>query len=396
MTMLLLIALCAQADDAATPFRDFAERVERSIAHDDPTLLDDALDRRTLAARALLDVDPPPQVRDAFEKQVVAETKLGAIILGAVGGNGSFELLGVRTKDDRAKALFRLVSGETLNYHELYLNRDGDRVRIADLYVYASGETLADTLREGLKRSIKLSTQSLKAKIDGTADKDPLLAGHKLLTFARKFRGEGKTGDALKLLANLPAVTRLQKGILLERLVLAAQLEADDYYDAALAELEENHPGDASLDLLAFPMRLRGGAFGKAADELDRLLEQTGDADYLRLRQAQLAAARKEYGQAEKLLAAFLADRPDSWAGRRAEVMLTLAQDRFDAVADLLEQWRTRLGRPVGDLSRNPMFEKFLASDAGAAFVRRLDAERNSSEKADGNGKAETDGDGSR
>ena len=119
--------------------------MEDSLAAGDPSLLDERFDIVRIARAATKDVEVPHDFANGFFSGLGSVPGFGTQILTSTEGEVQYTFL--RMLDDE-RALFRLLSDNGLNYHELYLARDdGGRVRIDDAFIYLIGENYSDMMR---------------------------------------------------------------------------------------------------------------------------------------------------------------------------------------------------------------------------------------------------------
>lgn len=73
---------------------------------------------------------------------------MGSKIVEAISKEGSYELVRIYEKDSKQHMIFpRLYSDGSINYHDMELKRKKGDIKIADIFVYTSGENLSVTIK---------------------------------------------------------------------------------------------------------------------------------------------------------------------------------------------------------------------------------------------------------
>ena len=205
---------------------------------------------------------------------------------------GSIVMLGMRDREGRPWALFRLLpAGAGHAYQEYRLARRPDgKVRAVDLFVHSSGERMVETIhRAYLPSAIQASRgrlASLVGKEDAMTKARPQL---KAMTQASR---EGRFKEAIALFDALPAEVRRSKVAQLVRLQAAQGAEDTEIYLAAINEMRAIFPNDPGIDFISFDAYVLQGDLPAAIASLESLDRALGGDPYLRsLRATYLAKA---------------------------------------------------------------------------------------------------------
>lgn len=131
--------------DAEAVCRQIEAAVRARIITD----FDSHFDWDALLDRIAQGVEFPEVEKATFRSDYVHSRRYCSDILASVGPDGSFRLVRVHQKDGATRGLFRLLGNRgVVNYHDLVLERrPSGSVRVVDVYVFASGELLSETLR---------------------------------------------------------------------------------------------------------------------------------------------------------------------------------------------------------------------------------------------------------
>lgn len=186
-----------------------------------------------------------------FQKKSVQEFKdkqiwrsLFGPIINSVAMNGEYEFVGMVQREGEYRAIARL-SGNGLNYHEFMFKRNKDNeVRIRDMFIYATGETLGTTLRNTAILSAAVIEPSFVQRMTG--ESRTMAENAKKLQSIQKML-KTSPGAALPQIRSLPEELQELRIVKLWRLMA---LESDlDAMDQVLDELEADFPGQPNLSM---------------------------------------------------------------------------------------------------------------------------------------------------
>lgn len=132
--------------------KEFTDRMTQAVTARDAAAIDQLVRMEDLGERSMSDLGMPAEQRRAFLKGMTTtlqQAGVGQQIVKSSEGDGSYQLLRVRSVEGRPRPLFRLISQDgALNYHEYTLARHNDgKVAAEDIYIYVTGEPLSQTLR---------------------------------------------------------------------------------------------------------------------------------------------------------------------------------------------------------------------------------------------------------
>jgi hypothetical protein len=204
---------------------------------------------------------------DGFKK-----SDFGEQIITSLGKTGTYELVKQYDKNNRQHLVFRLHN-EELNYHDIELVKRKDKIKVADILVYATGENLSTMLAEslismnGLPGMNKVNAKDLR-KIE-------------LIKSYIKQEDFKKADQAFKA---LPVSIRRQKMYKLFYINIANGLGTDEYL-AALKKFQQQYPDAPNMYLLMldayFLDKDYAGAL-RCVNSLDSLINKDPFLDYYR------------------------------------------------------------------------------------------------------------------
>jgi hypothetical protein len=194
-------------------------------------------------------------------------------IVKSLGKKGSYELVKQYEKNNHQHLVFRLYN-EQLNYHDFELIKKEDKVRIADIYIYTTGENLSSTLMQTL---LSMSEQPAAAK---QVDQDDVQNIQRI----KSYINEAEFEKANRLFKGLPAVIRNQKMYKIINIQIASGL-GNDVYLAALNKYQQEYPDAPNMYLLMidayFLKKDYAGAL-RCVNSLDSLINKDPFLDYYR------------------------------------------------------------------------------------------------------------------
>lgn len=131
-----------------TEAKTFADKLETTVSNGDAAIFFTALYFPELSNRitAKSNVAKNPGVMLGF-RQGLERNDMGRQIIANVQ-NGSYRLVNTYQQSGQTHALFRMFGNGGLNYHDFLLCKDKDSVKVADIYVYLTGEYLSITFAE--------------------------------------------------------------------------------------------------------------------------------------------------------------------------------------------------------------------------------------------------------
>lgn len=216
----------------------FAKAVESSIKEGDGVFLDKSIDKDAFVGRMNLEKTTDSR---GFGDGIMEKLKLGTQITNSLTGLDNFEFIKHYIKNEKHHLIFRLYGDKesTLNYHDYELIKVNNTCRIADLYIYLSGETLAETMRNLYNSMIEKSNNSDLQKLKGIEEVGDI----------RKLMQRGKNGEAKKKYDALPDYLKNAKTIMLLNVLVCSNLSNQEYNEA-INHYNEIFPGEQNMNLM--------------------------------------------------------------------------------------------------------------------------------------------------
>jgi tetratricopeptide (TPR) repeat protein len=212
----------------------------------------------------------------AMVEGVVAGLKsgqFGSQIVGSLGNDGTYQLVKQYEKDNHQHLLFRMYK-DALNYHDYELIKKDEQVKIADIFIYTTGQNLTTTFTESL---LSMSDQMTAVQ---NIDKSEINKVERIRDYLHKKDYE----KAKSLYQTLPRVIRDQRLYKMIYIQIASGLDNDEYLKA-LTSFQQDYPDAPNMYLTMidayFLKKDYDGAL-KCVNQLDSLINKDPFLDYFR------------------------------------------------------------------------------------------------------------------
>jgi hypothetical protein len=240
VAIVILLFACKQTPQILTKEEAiaFGKAIENSIKKGNGELLDNSFDRHEFIKKMNL---PNTQDGMGFEKGVMKKLALGNQMVGILNDRDNFEVIKNYEKEGRQHLIFRMYTDKegSLNYHDYELIKVNDKCRVADVYIYVSGETLSETLGNTFKSIFQKSADPEQKKLTGFED----------IKEIKELMNKGKNTAAKKMCDGLPEYLKKTKMVLLLNILVCSNLTADEY-NAAIKDFQEKFPNEPNMNLL--------------------------------------------------------------------------------------------------------------------------------------------------
>lgn len=199
----------------------FAQRLETSIANGHSQLFDSIFANQAFADHIA------KEAGEAMDKSYVKglvvalqEKKIGREMLKNMGSDATYEFLHHYEKDKHHHLLFRIYGDAGINYHDLELAKFDDRIGLADMFIYLSGENISKTF---------IRTTSLLANHAKQESEKKMLNVAKSIQNIRNLINQQQYAEANKLYEQLPEKIKEDKALQLMNLTVLAKLDQEKY-----------------------------------------------------------------------------------------------------------------------------------------------------------------------
>jgi len=345
--------------------------IETAIAHQDAALLNGLIDEVQMVDRVLAGLDVDQAFRTNFTQGVREGgglTKLSNEILGAVQRGGDFTFVRMVQKGDELRPLFRLTLPQSggMNYHELVISVDANKQpRIADIYVYLSGELLSQSIRRLVLPSVAAANAGILAKLTGV--ESDLIKNIGTIEKINELTSAQKYQEAFDLFGTLPEALQKDKTVLLTKLIVAQNLNDADYINV-IRDLERNWPEDAARDFRALDLLSLQEQHSELIKTVDRLIAGIQDP-YLNVLKVNSLLALNRVDDARQAVAQAKAVSPNRVDIYWLEVSIALKALDHATTATLLSEIGEKFGMVFDDLTSVHEYAEFVASDIGREWM---------------------------
>ncbi|WP_207492698.1 tetratricopeptide repeat protein [Aridibaculum aurantiacum] len=263
ITFYCLFLSCNVIDPPVTDeeAKAFAKEIETSFAKKNPSVFNDLIDPSTFrervkdAGKGKVENSVLNEITKGLEKR-----KLGNEILQLLGEEGTYELVKHYKEDNEQHLLFRMYGSSGLNYHDMELVRRGDKLKVADLYVYITGENMSKTLAD-----VSIGMQSYYKDNMRTAD-----ANNKEILELRKMITTKRFEEAKEKFDGLPNELKKQKNFQLMNIMILSEVDHDAYKEA-INTFAKRFPNEPNLYLVMIDHHFLQEDYKAALNDVDQL-----------------------------------------------------------------------------------------------------------------------------
>lgn len=329
LIIILSVTACTSPEEKLSKQEamEFANEVEKSIARGDAEFLNKGFSEKEFTKRLNL-----PDGADAkgYAAGILKKLALGSQLTTQLSDKDAFSFIKHYEQEGRHHLIFRVYSdaNNSLNYHDYELLKTGGKCKIADVYLYLSGETLAETLG-ALYNTFDKHTSENNKKMS-----DEELPEVNDLKRAKELYLKGNYTGAKEVFEQLPAYLRNTKAALLMNTQICAGL-GEKEYAAGIEEYRKRYPGAKNINLLMIDGYYMQKDFTKmlgAINSLDSQINKDPFLDYYRYLSYNLL---QDDANAEKSLRLLTASMPDFQKGYLELIATSLQSGDKKAVDSL-------------------------------------------------------------
>lgn len=275
ITSLLFVTACKQEEEKLTAgeAKEFSVSFQDDIAArkmdfmEKRIILPALLDRIALSTKLKHTSAVGEGIRTALAKHEMERN-----ILKSLDNNGTFQLVKQYEKEGRQRLLYRSFGADGLNYLDIELTKLKNRIGIADIFIYLTGENLSKSMAEMFEKMMQHSNDKIAENtINGFQTVKKLLA-------LGNFEAAKKEFDRLPYSirnTRLGEVTQLQ---------IVSRLDEKEYL-AVLDRIEKKYAGEPNIQLMLIDIYILKKDYDKvlaAVDKLDQMINKDPLLDYYR------------------------------------------------------------------------------------------------------------------
>lgn len=373
----------AEGEAWATAFVD-------ALKAGDYNAVDRMIDWQAFLAKTTEGTPSTEAARQTYQKSVPAELKKENGVWNALtkllNQGGSLTLLHIRHEQGRTSDLFRLITSEDggINYHDYVLKRGADgKVRMADLYIYAGGETLSQMFRREFR---EIAAYQQRGVLDRLTGKESEFIKH--FEDFRAMNEAAEKGDhqkAVKIYDSLPPSLKKEHNIAINHLLTVQEVD-ETLYAKALDEFEANYPNDPALLLLSIDTLLTRKRYDDCIKAIDRLDKKVGGDPYLEWLRAGVDLTAENINAAKGDLDRCIEKDPTLRKAHFARLNLAVKEKDHAVTLKMLEALSGKLGVTIKDLTTVPTYADFVKSpeyEQWKTFLDTQDTDSTSSSPAE-------------
>ncbi len=274
----------------------FADKIETAVYKKNPRVFDSMFSIETFAQK-LGDLKGV-KISKKNAKHLgdgIARGNLGKQIIAQTVKGGGYDFIHYYEKDKKHHVIFRLYGEGGINYHDMELVKMNDEVKVADMYIYMTGENFSQTIYTLMNTMADFSDK------EGNSETDRQL---KNLVKLRSLAHQQQYEAAKREYDKFPQEFKDQKLFRVLYLTILSQLDMEDYRQE-LNRFEKDFANDASASLTLLDSYFLNGDYNKALEAIDKL-DRAVDGDpllnyYRALAYSQMKETDKTIACLEKL-----------------------------------------------------------------------------------------------
>ena len=338
-----------------------ARRIEETMNAGDPSAFKDAFDANRMLDTALAGLELSAEQRNQFGTGVLSSFSLAEKICREVAKDGSYRLLRVYCVAGERRALFRMITGGGMNYHDLILARGSSGTpKIVDIHLYLAGERMSATVRRDALPVLAEANKSIVEKLLGY--ENDFIANLGSIQDMQALAQRGWHKEALAKCLKLPKSLQKDRSILLQRVAFATQVDATAH-NAAVDDYRKWYPNSPGLHLMLIDYHFYRKEFAEALACVDALDESVGGDPYLDSMRANLHHSAGRPAETKEAALRVIEAMPTLANPHWLLVQLALEAKEFSEVAHLLAILEERCDQRI-------IPEKMQASGLYAEFVK--------------------------
>lgn len=276
-SLIFFVTACSEPEKPATKEEAaaLAKSIESSMAKRSAAKFNEALDAESLRKRIM--EAGKKKIDSRIVDGTIKELKtgqLGTQITQSLGKGGTYQLVKQYEKDQKQHLIFRLYADSKLNYHDFEVIKKKDQVKIGDVFIYITGESLSTTLAE----SAMLMSENISSL--SSVDKDHV----ENIKRIRQLINRQEYEQANRIYKSLPAVLRQTKIFKMMYVQIASGLGNDEYLKA-MTDYKQAYPDAPNMYLLmidAYILKEQHDKALESVNQLDALINKDPFLDFYR------------------------------------------------------------------------------------------------------------------
>ena len=271
----LLLANCKPAEQKVTKEEaaKFATEIEQGTLKRRPDIISSNILLQALTDRMKKANDV--KGFGAIEKGMatgIKNSKLDESIYNTLGKAGTFEKVKLYEKDGFQRLIFRAYGDEGFNYFDIELTKLKDKIGIADILIYSSGENISKSMADLMKKMMDDPNEKNVTNATETFE------------IVKRLMEKGNYKQAKKEFDLLPASVKNTRIADVLNLQIASNLE-EDIYLKETEKFEKKYANEPNVQLSLIDLYYLRKDYDRALyaiDQIDSLINKDTFLDYYR------------------------------------------------------------------------------------------------------------------
>jgi len=327
ISVIVLISSCKDKIKPVTKeeAKEFAKQIEISIRKGDATVLDNAIDTKTMVDRMNLPADAKTKGLSSGLKDGM---KLGTVIVNTLTGKGNYDLVKQYEKDNVQHLVFRMFKDYMINYHDLELINTNGQTKVADVFVYLTGENLSETMRSIYMQMDDNATNTASQWLKKIPEMHTLI-------------NSSRYDEANNIFNQIPQDVRSGHAFQLLHLQVATGL-GNEEYEKAMNEYNTLFPNDRAIPLLMIDAYVARHDYDKALQSVNELDSMINKDPLLDLYRAFCYNLLYNSEKQEEYLKRLVNTMPFFEEGLTQLIKFYLKQNKYEQAKPLVERFKTK------------------------------------------------------
>lgn len=329
LALVVFTSACKEPEKPVTKeqAQEFASSLGKSIYKKDNSFFNEAFDVDAMidkmkAASSDKSADYWKGAKEGFGKKI----DFGDRIIEGLANDGSYSLVKQYQKGDQQHLIFRLFGNGGLNYHDIELCNKKNKTKIADIYIYTTGETLTESMKD------------IFSQIMNVGEKDSYnMEKINAMQEIKKLLGKGKYEEAKAIIDALPLNLRSLKAIQIYNIQICSQI-SDSLNADAIDKFERDFPGDPSLDLVLIDGFFLKKKYDEALACVNRLDKQINADPFLDYYRGLIYNLMGKKTQAQQSLEKLYKNMPDFSQGALELSTYYMDKNDYEKAADIINK----------------------------------------------------------
>ena len=232
-------------DDNLDKALKLGNNIEESIENNNPSYINNLFDLDKFLKNAIPESNNPIEQAffEGFTDEFHKSFDLGVSIINEIGSEGEYTFIDAYSANNTYYLIFRMLSNQTVNYHEYKLDFRENDFSVIDIYNYYSGSSISEILAKVY--------QGGSLYVIGTSEKQKQeLQSIVRLNQVSDFVSVGKYKKAMKKWYKIPEYLRNEKTYLAEGLKVAKFLDKETF-EEVYSQYNTNFPEEGGKYLIA-------------------------------------------------------------------------------------------------------------------------------------------------